>query len=410
MVYISNFEALGLHCSPFAPKEKRWPIAVAAGISALAGVASSAMTNSSNKSSTEAANATNLEAVREQNAANKQIARETNMMNSEYYQKNLDWLREQYYDTQRYNSPQLMAERYRAAGINPIFAMGNSAGASAASSVGGTSAPNLQTPYMEAGHVDPVHYDYSGLGEAVGHSTDMFFKNQMISQDTLSKRIDNSFKVTQIVSELRNQMADTAEKMSRVSKNTQEYENLKLQYQDMQARISVFMAQMDDLIEQPKVSNELTKAQTDLTRANAEYQRLINQFTPENQKKLLRNLDAEYSNIIASARNNNASAAHNAALAALAKSQEDGVKIDNDVKDSIADALVDKAFSEADSEYWRAQQGAKNFRMGRLAEVPAQSLDGKSYTNHNTHGANRRKAVRNYSKKFKYNTYYYNNK
>lgn len=401
MVYISNFEALGLHCSPFAPKEKHWPIAIAAGISALAGVASTALSNSANKSSTAAANATNLEAVREQNQANKEIARETNMMNSEYYQKNLDWLKEQYYDTQRYNSPQEMAQRYREAGINPVFAMGNSAGASAASSVGGTTAPNLQTPYMEAGHVDPVHYDYTGLGEAIGHSTDMFFKNQLISQDSLSKRIDNSFKVTQIISALRNQMADTAEKMSRVSKTSQEYKNLQLEYQDMQQRISVFAAQMDDLIEQPRLSNELTKAQTDLANANAAYQKLINQFTPENQRKVLRNLDASYEQILSAARANDASAAHNAALAALVKSQEDGVKIDNDVKDSIADALVDKAFSEADSEYWRAQQGAKNFRMGRLSEVPAQSLDGKSYTNHNTHGSNRRRAVRNYSKKFK---------
>lgn len=372
-----------------------WALALAIGAIAAGGASiASAQSQAS-------ANDANLKMNSETNETNKQIASETNELQAQQFQQNMNWLREQYYNTQNYNSPKNMVARYKAAGINPYFAMGNSAGASASSHVGGASVPSYSVPHMEAGHVEPINYDFSGLSDSVAHANDAYYQNEFVSEQTQAMRIENTYRAAKQLMELHESQSRIQQNLASAKVGSAQYDLLLKQKEQTEQAINLVASQMEDLKVQPKIQNQLAQAQTDYVKAQKEYQSIINRFAPDQQKKLLRNLDAEYSKILSEANNNNAMAAHNIALEALTKAQEDGVKLDNDVKDSIADALVDKAFSEADAEYWRAQQSAKGYREGHVSEyLPADDYEGKTrYLN--THGSNRRKAFRRYSQKYK---------
>lgn len=375
-----------------------WALALAIGAIAAGGASiASAQSQAS-------ANDTNLKMNSETNETNKQIASETNELQAQQFQQNMNWLREQYYNTQNYNSPKNMVARYKAAGINPYFAMGNSAGASASSSVGGASVPSYSVPHMEAGHVEPINYDFSGLSDSVAHANDAYYQNEFVSEQTQAMRIENTYRAAKQLMELHESQSRIQQNLASAKVGSAQYELLLKQKEQTDQAINLVASQMEDLKVQPKIQNQLAQAQTDYVKAQKEYQSIINRFAPDQQKKLLRNLDAEYDKILSEANNNNAMAAHNIALEALTHAQEDGVNLDNDVKYDIADALVDKAFSEADAEYWRAQQSAKNVRFGRLAEVPDINhvqTGGAAHTNYNTHGSNRRKAFHRYSHKYK---------
>lgn len=372
-----------------------WALALAIGAIAAGGASiASAQSQAS-------ANDANLKMNSETNETNKQIASETNELQAQQFQQNMNWLREQYYNTQHYNSPKNMVARYQAAGINPYFAMGNSAGASASSSVGGASVPSYSVPHMESGHVEPINYDFSGLSDSVAHANDAYYQNEFVSEQTQAMRIENTYRAAKQLMELHESQSRIQQNLASAKVGSAQYELLLKQKEQTDQAINLVASQMEDLKVQPKIQNELAQAQTDYVKAQKEYQSIINRFAPDQQKKLLRNLDAEYDKILSEAKNNNAMAAHNAALEALTKAQEDGVKLDNDVKDSIADALVDKAFSEADAEYWRANQAAKGYREGHVSEyLPADDINGDTY-NFNTHGQNRRRAFHHYSRKYK---------
>lgn len=269
MVYISNFEALGLNFSPFAPKKKCIPLAVFAG-AALAGMASAAMSADSQDS----ANRTNLKMTQDTNATNREIARETNAMQQAQFDANQTWLREQFYaqrafdlENRDYNSIQNQVSRLMSAGINPAFGLGQSQGATATSSVspvGATPQSNFQTGYAEAGHVDPISYDFSGIGEAVGHSVNAYYQNQLINEQTKGQQVSNDIarataavQVSKQIQELRNMQQDYRNKLSDRKLTDAQRMKIEADADMLDRQIAVFTNQMDALSKQPKLNNDL---------------------------------------------------------------------------------------------------------------------------------------------------------
>lgn len=254
MLYKCSFEPLGV--SPFgsfAPSEKRWPLVLAAGIGATAsliGTGASAMSNS-------AANAANLEAVREQNKTNLQIARENNATSQGQFNRNMQWLEEQFYkqrefelQNQAYNTPEAITNRLRQAGINPAYAIGQYGTGSASSSVSPVGAPSpsqLATAHMEAGHVEPFNYDFTGISEAVGHSINAYYQNKLLNEQTKSQEADTQIKrataataMMREINNLRQQEADIVVKLSQSHLNKSEREKLEADRDSIRQQINYF--------------------------------------------------------------------------------------------------------------------------------------------------------------------------
>ena len=154
-------------------------------ISALVGAGSSLISNIFGRSSTSSANKTNM-----------RIAQMNNEWSERMMQKQMDyntaqWEREAAYndrvraETNEYNSASAQAQRLRDAGINPALAM---SGANAGTSQGGSapSGNSVGLPSPTGASVQPYHYDFSGVGNALTTSMQI-----AMMQDKTAAEVNN---------------------------------------------------------------------------------------------------------------------------------------------------------------------------------------------------------------------------
>lgn len=250
-----------------------------------------------------------------------------------------------------YNSPFNQVKRLRKAGINPALAMQQGAMDSGSMS---SPPPDSVTP----------SYDFSPTSQAFMQSAELAQVKRL--QDA---QIENQQAVTQNQmirnrTQLLHDFSEIMEKMSEKGlKDTERsyYEwlakNLQKDYESYDERIGADVSLKN-------AQKEAEDAHASYLEAQAEYQKILNQFEPEKQKKIVANLEKQGREIESAIRKNDADAAHSAALKALTDAQKEGVDMDNDIKENIADSVVDKAASEADEQFWKSQQSAKDYLKG----------------------------------------------
>lgn len=235
---------LGLYCSPLGgimppfghSRKEAWIVPVVMAASAVFdGVMNSVGQNKANNANMDAVNATN--------ATNLQISRETNAMSQQQFDRNMQWAQQQF-STQRefaledreYNSIENQVRRALAAGINPSAVVGNGSAAHSTtpvSSVGLPSQSNFQAGYAQAGHVEPLEYDFTGLRESVGHAMDAYYENRLkqantrkTNADAQTAEINNLTQHLKNLAELRKTMAQIDREIA--DKNTSEAQRDKL--------------------------------------------------------------------------------------------------------------------------------------------------------------------------------------
>lgn len=106
---------------------------IGAGISALGGIASTAMQNSANRDAIREQNEANRQMVESTNKTNLDIANANNAMQYRQFKENQDWNLAQWNRENMYNSPAMQVARLKSAGLNPAFVMGNGSMAEAGS-------------------------------------------------------------------------------------------------------------------------------------------------------------------------------------------------------------------------------------------------------------------------------------
>lgn len=305
-------------------------------IPAMASVASSVMTNNANR-----------ELVREQN---------------EYdYKKWREYVDE--------INPVNQVKKLRDAGINPALAMSQGAIDSGNPSSG-----------VPQSHVASA--DFSPIAQGFRDSVELY-QNQILrdsQKENLDAQTDNQRLRNR--TQLQRDLMDMLKMYSEVDKNSNEAKLLWSQIQYTDKQIQAFDAQNSaDLDLKHSQANE-HNAHADYLKAQKEYQNIINGFAPKQQKLLLRNLNAQHDAIVAAANKDNAEAARAAAEKAVADARKEGLDISNDVADSIADAQVDMAFSEADEKYWQSQQSGKRYIYGSVSEkMPVPGLSNEAVPN-----------------------------
>lgn len=270
------FVPLGVDSTPIGQRKQIAAPLGAALISAGAGLVGNLLGIGSQK----AANETNLQATRETNKMNFQIAQEANRLSSEQFAQNMNWLKEQYYDTDSYAR---LRQNLSQGGLNPALAYGS---ASPVGSVGQASPSAFHTAQMEAGHVDPISYD--SLSESVGSAINAFYDNQYKTVQTESTRLDNSGKKLDLeIRAIENRqkidkmVVDLENSKKQGKKTEKEIEEIEERIKGLRQQGRLFDDQYADLVEKPKKENRLLDMQGDSIEKDIEKKKIENYLLPE---------------------------------------------------------------------------------------------------------------------------------
>lgn len=263
-----------------------------------------------------------------------------------------------------YQDPKNQVKRLRAAGMNPALAM----------SQGAIDSGNPSSPPPET-RVPQYNYDFSPIAQGIRDSVELYNNYRMqnaqienINAQTQNQKIRNNY-------EDRRQLAELFKIRNEGNLTDKQKELVDSEIEMLGKRLQAFDAQNAADLHLKESQAAEHQSHANLLRAQEKYQSIVNQFAPDQQKKLLRNLDAEYKNILASAYEHNEGAARNHAEAAVAKARKAGLDISNEVSEQIIDAQVDKAFYEADEQFYKAQNEGKTYYGGYLGKAVPQHLD-----------------------------------
>lgn len=256
-----------------------------------------------------------------------------------------------WYEQAAYNSPENQRQRLRQAGINPALAMQN----------GAMDSGSMSSP-MHLANVPS--YDFSPTSQALMQSADLHqqkrLQDSQIAQNEQlaeNQRIRNKTQFFHDMAEILDKLSDKGLKDSERGYYEWLAKNMQKDYEwyDRKADVQISLQESQKNAEQ---------AHADYLEAQKEYQNILNQFEPEKQKIIVRNLEKQGREIESAIVRNNAAAAHDMALKALTDAQKDGVDMDNDIKESMADFIVDEQAAKADEQYWKSETSAKKYYKG----------------------------------------------
>ena len=264
-----------------------------AGLSLLGGLASSSMQNSANASMDE----------------------ETRKWQEKMWKKNNE-----------YNSPLAQRRRLEMAGINPALAFQN-----------GNTGVASSTP--SAVQHTPADYSALGsgisqLGSSVVQASQADANIELLNSQAEANRIDNLTRLSKNLAEIDNMIADAKQKGANTS-------YLEWQRDQSMALFDAISKKSYAEVENLRRDSLLKGQQIRREAALADYQNILNKYAVPNQEKVLRNLDAQYNEIMSAAANNNASAAYAAAQKAL-------TDVNADTSKKIQKFVVNQAFQQVE--------------------------------------------------------------
>lgn len=340
----SNYtSALGDNMSPFAPKKACDPataIGIGVGAASLIGGLANSYMNLKNQADT---NATNYKIWQEQLAAQK----ENWQREQSNYLQNRKWQLEDTANQRQYDSPQAQKARYLAAGINPYLAnsIGQGQAVQSPPQSPSFSSPASPTP-MQSSPVD------LGIGLAGQNAANAYFMASKNETDMAATK-----------QHINNETLDTISKV-----NQRNFQNGELNA-TMNKILQDIRFNNENWSERSRgiqLANDSIEVDLTLKKAQADYQKLINAFTPKEQAKILKKLDKELDEIASRIRSNDADSAYKSALKALSEAQEDGVNMDNATKQEIAGSLVAQEAAKADKEDFEAQMAGRKYYKGEF--------------------------------------------
>ena len=292
------------------------------------------------------------QAQRETNAINRQIAQENNAFNERMWNAQNE-----------YNSALNQRKRLEQAGLNPYLMLnGGSAGTAESAPTADTSgtavAPDIGNTIAQGG-IAQGNSITSAAQQIAQFAFGSRLQNAQASnaeQDALYKSIENEFAAALFLAKLRGQW--TQNKIS-----DQEYYYLK---DSMKDRLALNKSQLDlnysqqySLEQQGEVSRntiELLQLDKAIKQENLKW---LPQEKYANFRAMLQNIETA----ISQQHLNEAQAKQARAMAMLGWAQENGIRIDNYVKDSCADLAIGIQESSNNKAYAEADQYRRGFNL-----------------------------------------------
>lgn len=142
-----------------------------------------------------------LQAVRETNSLNKELA----------YQQN-EWNLQQWNRQNAYNDPSAQMSRFRAAGINPYFALGNITSGNAEGTLSSADLANQQ-PVTSPLQGQSGQIFGNALSQAAQFGTTAFYDNQIKAEQAKNLQLKNAFDAQSLVERVNSLRYDNRAKM-----------------------------------------------------------------------------------------------------------------------------------------------------------------------------------------------------
>lgn len=152
-------------------------------------------------SSSDKAAKAQLQAVRETNSLNKELA----------YQQN-EWNLQQWNRQNAYNDPSAQMSRFRAAGINPYFALGNITSGNAEGTLSSADLANQQ-PVTSPLQGQSGQIFGNALSQAAQFGTTAFYDNQIKAEQAKNLQLKNAFDAQSLVERVNSLRYDNRAKM-----------------------------------------------------------------------------------------------------------------------------------------------------------------------------------------------------
>lgn len=294
-----------------------------------------------------------LQATRETNRNNLQIARENNEFNEAMWNKQNE-----------YNTPAMQRARLEAAGLNPYLMMnGGSAGVAESAPTADTSGTQVAP---DIGNTIAGGYQAMGssISSAASQIAQMSYNNDLQQANVAKTQADaQNAQLQNQYDALRNQFAAA-----------QFLTELRLKQQ--QGRISEYDANylrdsMQDRLDSVKFQNTLSGSQASYYNQLAgltDVQRQIEQtnldWLPREKQAGLAATLQNIRTMVSQMHMNYAQAKNAYAMAALNYANENGVRIDNKLKNNTFDLSVKLARNTVNTEYWNQKNAKLNYYIG----------------------------------------------
>lgn len=259
-----------------------------------------------------------------------------------------------------YNSPVNQVKRLRQAGINPAFALEQGA-----LDAGNASSPAPPMP----------QFDVNSLAQGVRDGFQLRIQKDLTDSEVRQNDANAYAQEMANKFSLQKNLLDLYRLRSAADKDSKEAslldEEIKLRQKDLESydkRINASVGKQE--------------AESRYIDAQAKYQEIVNQFAPDQQKALFKQVNAKTSELLAAASEHNASAARQIAEEAVAKARKEGLDIANDQADAMVDAIVNKAYADYEKSWYEAGSAWKQFEGGVVGKaVPANVHRSLEYPN-----------------------------
>lgn len=306
------------------------------------------------------------------NRMNLQIAREQNALNQSMLDQQQNFAVRTWEMQNEYNDPSAVSQRLREAGINPasVFGTGTTQSAGGISNPSGSPAAGA---HMEAPDVGQF---YTHVGASVHNAVNAYFQARLLNEQV--KKAQSETHHQQIVNQLDEQSLqwDLMRRANdaRLTKTQRlqaqrdlEFFNEVKNYRVLGEKNTAAIGEKQ--VQELEIRIASQKLEQEILRSNASWQDKMNEAS-------YRSLCAGIQQALSAAWANNAASVESAARTAVANAQEAGLKLDNQQKEGIMDAIIDKAWNEADESYYNAGNAGKQFYGGRAGtELPYAPFD-----------------------------------
>lgn len=280
-------------CHGLSPCLKSNPAAAAAIAPALISGGANVLGNLLGFASQKSANDTNLEiakynaaAQKQQNEANywytQQLMQQQNDFNYKQYLENRNYM-------EQYNNPKNVRARLEAAGINPLYAMGNGSGQMQNVSAIQSANPSFNGVASQLNYQkQPFMPDFTGVGNAAN----AYFQNELLNKQVEGVSYDNQLKAVELRYKAWHEYSDLLQKRANIENTLQstkvgsaQYDKLVSEKNQLDNQIRLFNDTFNDLKEREKLQNDIMKEQK---------QNLISDRALKRSQTWLNQLNAEW--------------------------------------------------------------------------------------------------------------------
>lgn len=295
------------------------------------------------------------------NEQNMQLARETNQQQREMFDESMAFQNEMFDKTNAWNAPANQVKLLQQAGINPGAVFGNGT-TSDATPLSAPSSPSLATA-----EVNPV--DYSWIPNSIDMGVNAYFNNQIMNSEVSKKSADSQIAKFQAELDAKTLESRALKIMNDADSSSfaKEQASITLEVLRSTKQESITQAQWSTKIMQQEYEKAINSIHESKLRQEA--QRIANEYAPKLNEAELKQYQANIAEAYASAKDHNSSAVLNSARRAIAVLEEKGVRLSNEEKENVMDAIIDKAWNEADQSYWDAQSSKKTFSSGYIGRA-----------------------------------------